>query len=110
MEVPLEISFRGVEKTEHLETLINEKAARMERVCPHMVSCRVAVEARQKHQQTDNPYRVRVAAHVPPEHEIVVRREETAGKLHEIICKHFQGFSQIYIISVKRRNYHQYPR
>jgi len=86
MEVPLEISFRGVEKTEHLENLINEKAARMERVCPHLVSCRVAVEARQKHQQTGNPYRVRVAAHVPPEHEIVVRREETAGNLHESVA------------------------
>ncbi|MDY6825420.1 MAG: HPF/RaiA family ribosome-associated protein [Thermodesulfobacteriota bacterium] len=85
MKVPLEVTFRGVEKTEKLEQLIADKAAKIERVCPHMVSCKVAVEAQQKHQQSGNPYYVRVVANVPPEHEIIVKREESRGNLHDTL-------------------------
>ena len=42
MRVPLEISFRGVEKTEFLENLIREKTAKLERLCDNIISCRIS--------------------------------------------------------------------
>jgi len=82
MRVPLEISFRSVEKTEFLEGLIREKSARLERICDYLTSCRVAVESPQKHQQSGQPFRVRIDVKVPPGHELVATRETTEGDIH----------------------------
>lgn len=83
MKVPLEITFRGVEKTDGLEELIREKAASLERVCESITSCRVAVESPQQHQRAGRPYRVRISLNVPPGHEFAVRRESSAGNIHD---------------------------
>lgn len=82
MEVPLEISFQDVEKTEYLEQLIHEKVAKLEQICDHMISCRIAVEMPQKHQRVGNPYRVRIAMRVPPGHELVAKQEPSKGDMH----------------------------
>lgn len=86
MEI-LEISYRGVEKTEDIDRLIREKAAKLQKVCNHIMSCRVAVEKTQQHQRRGNPYRVRLDITVPPAHEIVVRREPTEGDIHEEVSQ-----------------------
>lgn len=83
MKVPLEITFRGLEKTDALETLIREKADALERVCDHVTSCRVAVEIPQQHQRKGRQYRVRINLKVPPGHEFAVRREATEGDIHD---------------------------
>ncbi len=83
MKVPLEISFRKVEHSGEIEDLIKEKAAKLEKVCDYISSCRVAVEKTQEHQKSGSPYRVRIDITIPPGHEIVIRREETEGDIHE---------------------------
>lgn len=83
MKVPLEITFRGVEKSDFLEELIRQKAAALERVCDHVISCRVAVEAPQQHQRGGRPFRVRITLNVPPGHEVAVRREASEGSIHD---------------------------
>lgn len=83
MEVPLAISFRDVEKTDDIEELIRAKAAKLEKICDHIISCRVAVEKPHEHQQSGNAFRVRINMRVPPGHDLVVRRESTGGYLHE---------------------------
>jgi cold shock CspA family protein/ribosome-associated translation inhibitor RaiA len=83
MQVPLEISYRDVPKTDGLEALIRERAAKLERICSHMTSCRVAVEKNHEHQNTGNPYRVRIHMTVPPGHELVAKRESTRGNMHD---------------------------
>ncbi|TMB73518.1 MAG: HPF/RaiA family ribosome-associated protein [Deltaproteobacteria bacterium] len=60
MQVPLKITFRNVRKTPDIEALIGKQAAKLERVCNHIVSCRMAVEKPQQHQRTGNPFRVRI--------------------------------------------------
>lgn len=82
MNLPLEISFRDVAKTPELEDLIREKAAKLEDVCDHISSCRVAIETRQHHQHRGRPYRIRIDITVPPGHEIVVVREPSKGDMH----------------------------
>jgi cold shock CspA family protein len=83
MQVPLEISFKGIVNTTEIENLIRSKAAKLERVCSYITSCRVMVEKRQEHQRVGNPYRVRIDMTVPPGHELVVRREPTEGDMHD---------------------------
>jgi cold shock CspA family protein/ribosome-associated translation inhibitor RaiA len=83
MRVPLEITFRDVPKTETIETLIQEKAAALDRICDNLISCRVAVEKPHENQRFGNPFRVRVTMRVPPGHELVVRRESTEGELSD---------------------------
>ncbi len=82
MQVPLEISYRQVNKTEEIDRLVHEKAQKLERVHHHISSCRVAIEKPQKHQTCGNPYRVRIDITVPPGHEIVVRKEPSKSILH----------------------------
>ncbi len=83
MQVPLKVTFRNVRKSPRLEALIAKQAAKLERVCDHVISCEVAVEKPQEHQRVGNPFRVRIDVTVPPEHELVVTREATEGDLHE---------------------------
>jgi cold shock CspA family protein/ribosome-associated translation inhibitor RaiA len=82
-QIPLEISFRGVEKTKAIEELIRRKAGKLERICNYITSARVAVESSQEHQRSGSPYRVRIYVSVPPGHELVVKREESEGHMHE---------------------------
>ena len=87
MKVPLEISFRGVEKTHDMENLIREKAAKLEQICSYLSSCSVAVESPQEHQESGNPFQVRIYMRVPPGHELVVRRESGRGDMHDELPK-----------------------
>jgi cold shock CspA family protein/ribosome-associated translation inhibitor RaiA len=83
MQVPLRLTFRHVNKTDAIEELIRKQAAKLERVCDHIVSCTIAVEKPQEHQRSGSPFRVRIDVTVPPEHELVVTREPGEGDLHE---------------------------
>src|SRR5262245_38786219 len=79
----MEISYRGVSKTPDLDDLIREKAAKLEKFCAGLVSCRVAVELRQRHQKLGNPHRVRVEVTLPPNKDLVVTRDPGEAEPHE---------------------------
>jgi cold shock CspA family protein/ribosome-associated translation inhibitor RaiA len=83
MEVPLEITFRDVVKTEEMKRLIRQKAAKLDKICDAIISCRVAVERPHAHQLSGSSYRVRINLRVPPGQDLVVRREPSEGYLHE---------------------------
>ena len=83
MDVPLELSFRQVQKTEQLEALIQERAAKLEKFHPRIVSCRIAVEKPQEHPRSGNPYRVRIEVRVPPSHDLVVDKRPQDHAMHD---------------------------
>ncbi len=83
MQVPLELSFRGVESDAAIETLIADQISRLEEIDDSIVSCHVAVERPQRHQATGGPFRVRVDVRVPPGHELVATREPGDGAVHD---------------------------
>ncbi|MFW6114825.1 MAG: HPF/RaiA family ribosome-associated protein [Thermodesulfobacteriota bacterium] len=87
MRVPLEISFRGVAKTDDMENLIWKKVAKLEELCDHLSSLSIAIESPQEHQQAGNPFRVRISMRVPPGHELVVKRESSRGDMHDPLPK-----------------------
>ncbi len=75
MNIPVEITYRDVEKTDELETLIHEKAAKLDRLASGLSGCRVSVEKEQKHRHTGNPYRVGIDVTLPPGHEVPVEEK-----------------------------------
>lgn len=83
MRVPLELTFRDVEKTDEIVSLITEKVAKLDRFANNLISCDVAVERPQRHQHVGNPYRVRIRMRIPPNQEIVIRREPSEGDMHD---------------------------
>lgn len=83
MELPLEISFRNLPHSEEIKALLAERARKLDEFCDHIISCRVAVEKTQKHQEKGNPFRVRIELTVPPRHDIVIKREPSKGDMHE---------------------------
>lgn len=85
MQAPLEVVFRDVEKTPDLQQLVEEKAQRLERMCSSLVSCHVAVEKPQEHQESGNPYRVRIDMRVPPNHELVVKSKPRENPMHDSV-------------------------
>lgn len=87
MEVPLEITFRGVERTPAIERLIVAQTEKLEQLCDHIISVRVSVEKLQEHQRLGNPYRVRIIARVPPGHELVAVRDPLDRDLHDPLDK-----------------------
>ncbi len=87
MQIPLEISYRNVHKSETLEEIIQHKIDKLEKICDYITSCRVAIEKPQLHQKTGNPFRVRISLKMPPGHELVVRKESGKGDMHEGLTK-----------------------
>ncbi len=83
MNVPLEVSYRDVDKTESLDDLIRSQTDKLERICDYVSSCRVSIEKTQKHLSSGNPYRVRVDVTVPPSHELVSSQEPGYGDMHK---------------------------
>ena len=83
MQVPLQLSFKHVNRTPEVEDLIREKANKLGRVCDYLSSCRVAVEKPQKRLHSGNPYRVRIDMTVSPGHELVVKNEAGRGNMHD---------------------------
>lgn len=71
MKVGLEISYRGLEKTDAIEGLVQEKVAKLERVCNYISSCHIAIEKVHDRPSHGSPYRVRLDITVPPGHEVV---------------------------------------
>jgi cold shock CspA family protein len=108
MRTPLEITYRGVEKTDYLDELIREKAKKLEKFSDQIISGRVVVEKPQESQQRGSPYGVMIYLTIPPGHEIVAKREPGEGEMHEkvdtVIRDAFQAASrQLKEMNEKRR-------
>jgi len=87
MQLPIGISYRGVEKSDQLEELILSKAARLDRFCNHISRCDVVVEQPNHAQHSGNPFRVRIDVTVPPGHELVADERQNAHEMHEPLSK-----------------------
>lgn len=78
MQVPPEISFNGLDKSEYNEDYIRERIRRLERMHDAIIACRVVVERPHRNRHTGNPFRVRVELTLPRKRELVASKEENA--------------------------------
>ena len=81
MPSPLQIVFHQLDPWPGAETVLRERAQRLERFCPEIMSCRVVVEETQKHHQLGRPVAVRVEVHVPGHALSVNRQHDTDFKV-----------------------------
>lgn len=84
MQIPLQITFRGIEKSEAVEARIREKVNKLERFHSHIMSCRVAVEAEHQRHHQGNLYHIRIDLAVPGK-ELVISREHHDNHAYEDI-------------------------
>jgi ribosomal subunit interface protein len=65
MELPLQITFHELEHSDAIEQYVRDAAAKLERLDPRIVGCRVALELPHRHSQHGEQYRVRIDVTVP---------------------------------------------
>jgi len=75
MNLPLQITARNISLSGAQETVIREKAEKLNRFSDSIMACRVMVEAPHLHKKKGKLYNVRIDLTVP-DRELVVKREE----------------------------------
>lgn len=73
MELPLQITFRNIPPSDALETLIHEKASKLDKFHDRVTGCRVVVDSTQRRHHKGKLYDVRIDITVPRK-EIAVTR------------------------------------
>jgi cold shock CspA family protein len=84
MQLPVQITFRGVDHSDAVEANIHERAGRLEQFYDRITGCRVIVETPHVRHHKGNLYHVRIDLTVPGA-ELVVGRDPAAHHAHEDI-------------------------
>ena len=79
MEMPLQISFQDMDASPAVEARIRKKADKLEKYFDRIISCRVVVEARHRHQHKGKLYNLRINLRVPGDDLMV----DHAGRLDQ---------------------------
>jgi putative sigma-54 modulation protein len=88
MQLPVNITYRGIDKSEAIDQLVLEKAARLEKFCDHINRCDVVIEQPNHAHHKGNPFRVRIDLTVSGGHELIAEEKETDnGAAHEALYK-----------------------
>jgi ribosome-associated translation inhibitor RaiA len=87
MQLPVKISYRGLEKSDQIDNLVFDYSARLERFCDHINRCDVAIEQTNHNHNKGNPYRCRIDVTVAPRHELVADERQVDNTTHEPLKK-----------------------
>ena len=87
MQLPVNITYRGVEKSDEIEQNILGKAAHLEKFCDHINRCDIAVEQTNHTHQKGNPYRCRIDVTVSRGHELVADERQMDNGTHKPLNK-----------------------
>lgn len=74
MQIPVQVTFRHMEASEALEAAIRERAEKLDSFYPHIMSCRVVVDAVAGHKHQGKLYGLHLDIKVPG-HEIAITRD-----------------------------------
>ena len=87
MQLPIKITYRGLEKSDQIDNLVLDYAARLERFCDHINRCDVAIEQTNHTHQKGNPYRCRIDVTVSRGHELVADEKQMERELRRVVDK-----------------------
>jgi len=87
MQLPVKITYRGLEKSEKIDNLVIEYANRLEKFCDHINRCDVAIEQTNHTHQKGNPYRCRIDVTVSRGHELIADEQQTSNGSHDPLAK-----------------------
>ncbi|HEX7670990.1 MAG TPA: HPF/RaiA family ribosome-associated protein [Polyangiaceae bacterium] len=82
MEIPFQLTFRGMSSSEAVESMIRERASRLERFHDRIVRCHVVVDVPHRHRSKGRLFSVRIDI-TTPTGEIAVTREPQHDLSHE---------------------------
>ncbi|MCP5155097.1 MAG: HPF/RaiA family ribosome-associated protein [Ectothiorhodospiraceae bacterium] len=82
MQLPLEITFRGMDASPAIEARVRKEAARLDRFSDQIMRCHVVVEAGHRRHHKGNLYGVKIDVTVPGT-ELVVTRNPDAHQAHQ---------------------------
>jgi cold shock CspA family protein/ribosome-associated translation inhibitor RaiA len=82
MELPVQLTFRHMDPSTAVEARIQKEAAKLGRLCDHIISCQVIVEAPHEHQHKGKLYHIRIDLTVP-DAQLSVSRERHDRQAHE---------------------------
>ena len=82
MDIPLQISFRNLDRSDSIEARVRERVERLEKRYGRLTSCRVMVEAPERRHHKGKLYHVRIEMGVPGK-ELVVSRHPGKKHAHE---------------------------
>ena len=87
MQLPIKITYRGLEKSDNIETLVLQHAVRLEKFCDHINRCDIAIEQPNHAHHKGNPFRVRIDVTVSRGHELVADEKQTDNGTHEPLAR-----------------------
>jgi ribosomal subunit interface protein len=82
MQIPVEITFKGLDSSEAMEARIRDWVAKLERVYDRIVSCDVLVETPHRHHRNGRQFHVRVHLTVPGG-QVVASHDPGPDETHE---------------------------
>jgi ribosomal subunit interface protein len=82
MQIPMQVSFRGMKPSVAVEDRIRKEVAKLERYSERLTSCRVVVERSQRRHHQGNLFHVRIDLTLPGR-EVLVKREPAEHHAHE---------------------------
>ncbi len=82
MQVPLQITFRGIAHSPALEAHVRRRADKLDRYFDRITSCRVVLELAHRHHRHGRQYRVSIDVSVP-RGELATTRAPTADRHFE---------------------------
>ncbi|MDX2307132.1 MAG: HPF/RaiA family ribosome-associated protein [Hyphomicrobium sp.] len=83
MDTPLEITFKGLDRSAVVERKITEKAAKLERIFDRMTHCRVVVAAPNKHAHKGKTYEIKIDIGIPDHAPLILTHEASVGSAQE---------------------------
>ncbi|MFA5952854.1 MAG: HPF/RaiA family ribosome-associated protein [Hyphomicrobium sp.] len=83
MDTPLEVTFKGIQKSPAVEEKIIERAAKLEKHFDRMTHCRVVVAAPHKHAHKGKSYEIKIDIGIPGMAPLIVTHESAVGQAHE---------------------------
>ena len=82
MQQPIQITFKGMEHSDAIDTWVRDRAAKLEKFSEPIIHCHVVIEAPDRHSQHGGLYRVRLDLTVPGD-EVVVSHQGPEDQAHE---------------------------
>jgi cold shock CspA family protein len=95
MQLPVQVTYRGMESSAAIEDAVRDRAAKLEQFHPRIMSCRVVIEQPARHKRQGKEFVVHVDLKVPGG-EIAVNRDHDAdvfaGTVARILAGEGYGF------------------
>lgn len=83
MQVPLQITFDNIERSDALEARLRDEVAKLEKFYGRITSARVVLTRPQRRQHKGDHYQVRIHLAIPGAADVTVNREPAEDTSHE---------------------------